>query len=166
MPVVSISEAARLSGVARSTLYRKHEQGKITFSALADGQPGIDTAELYRVYPQQSLQDSANTIAATATTRDTAASERKIAELQLELRLTREQLTAAAQRETWLQRQVENLTESLKLLEHRPVDQPQPDQELLKQVDDLQKALDLLSTQQVAQEQSPRGFWARLFRRG
>lgn len=142
MPIVNISEAASIAGVARSTLYRKHKQGLISFSALPDGQPGIDTAELYRVYPQQLQQCSQDTKNATDATNSTPENTRKIAELQLELRLAREQLFAANEREKWLQQQVEGLVQAVKLLEHRP---------------------------EQEHEQKPaekRGFWSRLLGRG
>lgn len=143
MAVVSINQAAKLVGVARSTIYRKEKSGLLSFVVLPDGATAIDTAELYRVFPQQLQSDMPNaTDVATATSR-------KIAELELELRLIRERLTAqlaesskreteAAERERWLQQQVENLTDTIKMLEHKP--QPAPP--------------------------SPRGFFARIFRRG
>jgi transposase-like protein len=122
MPVVSISEAARIAGVARSTLYRQNKQNNLSFTKLQDGQPGIDLAELYRVYPQQCCADANNATAATADTTSTDA--RKIAELQLELRLVREQLHGSQEREVWFKKQIEDLTGALKQIEHRP--QPEP----------------------------------------
>lgn len=134
MPVVNITEAANLVGVARSTLYRKKEQGVLSFTELPDGSPGIDTGELYRVYPQQSRDNTRN---ATLATDAAPENSRKIAELQLELRLMREQLAvsqerektaqereraaqaAAQEREQWLQSQVEKLTDTIKQIEHR-----------------------------------------------
>lgn len=53
----SISEAAKLTGKARSTLHRHIKDGKLSKELDADGQPVIDTAELVRVYGPLLSQD-------------------------------------------------------------------------------------------------------------
>lgn len=58
----SISEAAKLTGKARSTLHRHLKDGKISKEIDADGQPVIDTAELVRVYGPLQAQDSSDTV--------------------------------------------------------------------------------------------------------
>ena len=58
----SISEAAKLTGKARSTLHRHLKDGKISKEIGADGQPVIDTAELVRVYGLLQGQDSSDTV--------------------------------------------------------------------------------------------------------
>jgi hypothetical protein len=50
MAVISISEAARTWRIARSTLQRALQEGKLSASVRADGSKGIDTAELIRVF--------------------------------------------------------------------------------------------------------------------
>lgn len=50
----SISEAARLTGKARSTIQRHIKAGRLSVQADPDGNPIIDTSELTRVY--QTLQ--------------------------------------------------------------------------------------------------------------
>jgi len=50
MAIVSISEAAKLVRKGRQTLYNHNEKGKLSFTKTAAGKPGIDTAELQRVY--------------------------------------------------------------------------------------------------------------------
>ena len=57
----SISEAAKLTGKARSTLHRHLKEGKISKETDVDGQPVIDTAELVRVYGPLQGQDSSAT---------------------------------------------------------------------------------------------------------
>lgn len=59
----TISEAAKLTGKARSTLHRHLKDGKISKEIDADGQPVIDTAELVRVYGPLQAQDSSDTVA-------------------------------------------------------------------------------------------------------
>lgn len=46
----SISEAAKLTKKARSTLHRHIKEGKLSKELDADGQPVIDTSELVRAY--------------------------------------------------------------------------------------------------------------------
>lgn len=58
----SISEAAKLTGKARSTLHRHLKEGKISKEIDADGQPVIDTAELVRAYGLLQGQDSSDTV--------------------------------------------------------------------------------------------------------
>jgi hypothetical protein len=50
MAVVSVSEASRLSGRSRASLYRAFKSGEVSKSELPDGSPGVDTSELMRVY--------------------------------------------------------------------------------------------------------------------
>src|SRR6476661_6854605 len=55
MAVVSISEASRLVGKTRQTLYNDRDSGKLSWTTLETGKPGIDTSELKRVYGQLRL---------------------------------------------------------------------------------------------------------------
>lgn len=50
MPLVSISEAARLTGKNRSTLHRHIQQGKLSKTIDETGESKIDTSEILRVY--------------------------------------------------------------------------------------------------------------------
>ena len=50
MAIVSISHAAKLVRKGRQTLYNHNDKGKLSFTKTEDGKPGIDTAELQRVY--------------------------------------------------------------------------------------------------------------------
>jgi hypothetical protein len=55
MTKVSISEAARMAGIARSTLYRAYiKTGKVSIDRDHLGKPVIDTSELVRVFPDLS----------------------------------------------------------------------------------------------------------------
>lgn len=58
----SISEAAKLTGKARSTLHRHLKDGKLSKEIDSDGQPVIDTAELVRVYGPLQPQDSSDAV--------------------------------------------------------------------------------------------------------
>ncbi len=51
---VTLKQAAEMAGVGRTTIYRKAKQGLLSVSTMADGSKKIDTAELFRVFPQDS----------------------------------------------------------------------------------------------------------------
>ena len=51
--ILSISEAARKVGVARSNLYVLKDKGRISFTKQPDGKAGIDLSELDRVFPKK-----------------------------------------------------------------------------------------------------------------
>lgn len=61
----TISEAARLTGKARSTLHRHIKSGRLSKGEDDDGMPVIDTSELQRVYGPLQLQHSSGTVAIT-----------------------------------------------------------------------------------------------------
>jgi len=56
MPIVSISEAARLTGKSRRTLHRHIDAGHISRSHTQSGEKGIDISELIRVYGKLKTQ--------------------------------------------------------------------------------------------------------------
>jgi len=62
MAVVSISEASRLVGKTRQTLYNDRDSGKLSWTTLETGKPGIDTSELQRVYGQLKLNPVGQTM--------------------------------------------------------------------------------------------------------
>ena len=56
MAIVSISEAARLTGKSRTTIQKYIKQGKLSKCADVDGTFGIDISELLRVFGSFSVQ--------------------------------------------------------------------------------------------------------------
>jgi hypothetical protein len=48
--IVTISEASRLTGKSRSTIYLHKKQGKLSLCTTYGGRPAVDTSELLRVY--------------------------------------------------------------------------------------------------------------------
>lgn len=46
----TLSEAARLAGVNRTTIWRHAKQGKVSLTKGRDGNPRVETSELIRVY--------------------------------------------------------------------------------------------------------------------
>lgn len=59
MPIVSISEAARLVNRHRKTIQRYVADGRISLSQSVSGERGIDTSELLRVFGELSHVESA-----------------------------------------------------------------------------------------------------------
>lgn len=62
MPRVSISEAAKLAGIARSNLYKNYiDTGKISTVEDHDGKRKIDTSEILRVFGSIKIDNQKNT---------------------------------------------------------------------------------------------------------
>lgn len=121
MPLVSISEAARLAGKSRSTLYKTYiETGKLSVvQDSATGKPVVDTSELIRVFGQ--LRTTVNTVASTDTIIQDRTPE-KDSEIKLLRELIKakdEQIEAAKERESWMRRQLEEMTQTVKLIGHQ-----------------------------------------------
>ena len=102
MAVISISEAARTWRIARSTLQRAIQEGRLSTTTRADGSKGIDTAELIRVFGEApvALQERGSSEVERATP---SAADSIIATLQTQVKLLQAQLQETRQREAWLQ---------------------------------------------------------------
>lgn len=126
MPLVSISEAARLVGKSRSTLYRVYiDTGKLSvLQDSATGKPVVDVSELIRVFGQLratgKLSQQQDSLIQDATPNATHQKDSEISLLRELLKAKDEQLTAAADREEWMRKQVEELTSTIKQIQHKP----------------------------------------------
>jgi len=117
MALVSISEAARLAGCTRANLYKTYIQtGKLSVTHDHQGKPKVDTAEVLRVFG--SLQGDSNPID-TGSQALTGASVIPNASQEKEVKMLREQLEEAKEREQWYRQQIGELTSTIKLLEHQ-----------------------------------------------
>jgi excisionase family DNA binding protein len=56
--VITISEAAKQTNVGRATIYRYIESGKLSATTMLDGNRGIDTSELLRVFGEIHVANS------------------------------------------------------------------------------------------------------------
>lgn len=142
MPQVSISEAARLAGISRSNLYKNYiKQGLISVVRDHQDHPQIDISELLRVFGEiqkntalsskTQVEDTLETQQVTPKTHlNTQESTTEIqvqiqvAALESELKLLREQLAKADEREQFYQQQLKDLTQTIKLLEYKPEPPP------------------------------------------
>lgn len=124
MARVSISQAAKLAGVSRSSLYKTYlNKGAISVSKDSSGKKYIETSELLRVFgtlqgdtftqPEDTQKNTGDTPALSPSVTHDSAKD-------VEIRLLREQLEKSEQREQWLQAKVDTLSDTLKLLEHKP----------------------------------------------
>lgn len=129
MAKVHITEAAKLAGVSRQYFYKKFlTPGILTVERDETGSKVIDTSELIRVCGKL-VGDTVDSQQNVSSLHDaTHKKDTEIAMLQAELRLLREQLASAADREKWLQGKVDQLGEQLstttRLLEHKEEQPP------------------------------------------
>jgi hypothetical protein len=117
MPLLTITEAAHLAQVDRATIRRKLHSWVLSTARAPDGRKGIDLVELARIYPVaaqgapmsgkgQLSHDASPTIGA-------GAQSEKVAFLERENELLRQELETAKQREVWFQGQLEQVTQRL-----------------------------------------------------
>lgn len=124
MAIVNMTQAAEMAGIGRSTLWRKAKAGVLSTTKFPDGSPGIDTAELFRVFPRET------DIEAQVIHEETAAEllkQKQVDALQAmaqEVAYLKEQLQDYRQREQRLLDQVDTLASTIKLIEHRPEPAP------------------------------------------
>ena len=148
--LLTLSEAARQWGMSRQTLYVHNKAGKLSFSAFPNGEPGLDPAEMVRVYGEPGTGktrvrrpaggDMLRSATPPVTTPAVALSARLDAALEM-LEQTRQELAAARDREQRLVREAAEreaamradtarlmgiLEQQTRLLEHRPEPRPEP----------------------------------------
>ena len=108
MAILTLSEAAAVTGKGRSTLYRYINKGLLSHSKAAGGEITIDTSELLRVFGEGALkhpQDKRESQESAADAPRDASRERiQAAEMTVELRLLREQIADIRdERDRWRQ---------------------------------------------------------------
>jgi ATP-dependent Lon protease len=129
MAKVTVSEAARLVGLARQNLYKNYiNEGKISIERDHLGKPKIDTSELIRVFgeirmtsgmsKEEHKMTTENTIHDGELTAITQAKDQVIAALQLQIEAAIERERKAEDREAWLRQQLEDAQRQVKLLTH------------------------------------------------
>ena len=125
MARVSISEAAKLAGISRNSLYKTYiSKGRITVSGDKSGKKYIETSELLRVFHE--LQDDSQGDKGGIQQDDNVLHpdtalliENKLLAQQLEEAKLREQKQEQqfAEREQFYQEQIKELTSTVKLLD-------------------------------------------------
>jgi len=118
--ILSITEAAKLFGKSRTTLYKYNKNGKLSFVTGDDGKPAVDTNELIRVFGDvHSVRVHEHTDEQDETRKMNSLHE----DLQLKIRVLQETLNRqdellrkADDRELWLRAQLENTQKQVYLL--------------------------------------------------
>ena len=108
MIILSVTEAAKVVGVGKATIYRRLKEGTLTVSKRPDGSKGVDTDELIRVFGELKPQSDENL---------------------MESSLRRSEITELLQRqigslENQLQASLEREVKLLNLLEQRLLEAP------------------------------------------
>lgn len=109
MPEFNATQAAKLYGKSRMTIWRYVTSGKLSSRLAGDGQRLIDLSELIRVFGEPNQLVTPVTV--TPQTSDTA-SDTALSDLVVEVRLLREE--------------VRELRETLLRIEHQPKPTPAP----------------------------------------
>jgi len=129
MPIVSISEAARLTGKSRQTLHRHIVTGKLSKCNTDTNAIGVDTSELLRVYGniknynvtdvinEQKLHQVTSNI--THNVIDQTQSKNRIIQLENELAILKIKVNEQEKRIEAKQETIDSLKTALKLLEYR-----------------------------------------------
>ena len=117
MSKVSISQAAKLAKISRSTLYNKYiNTGMISVETVEDKKL-IDMSELFRVFNNNITQDNKdtqiNTVADSVEQAENTAKDKIISLLE-------RQLQEAKEREEWLKAQLEKTTHLLEDKTQKP----------------------------------------------
>ena len=118
---LSVTEAAKLYHIARTTIYRKVKSGELS----SGSDKKIDLSEMIRVFgepvakvKQVTQQDNATSSVAIHQEKETLLNER--------IRALEDALANAERDKEWLKSQVEQSQQIIKLLEHKQVKQPAP----------------------------------------
>ena len=100
MTLLTLTQAAKTAGIARSTLYRAIRNGRLSVVSQQNGSKGIDTSELQRVFGP--LQDATKPTSQHDAPRDVALLQARIDALERENGLLRDEIQASRERENKL----------------------------------------------------------------
>ena len=93
MALLTIAQAARTVGVARSTIYSHLRSGKLSATRRPTGERRIDTSELTRVYGSAGPTTQSNVV--NPTSLDVALLQARIEALEAQNRLLRDEVQAS-----------------------------------------------------------------------
>jgi hypothetical protein len=115
MAKLSISEAIKQSGVARSTFYNKYVNKGIISVSVSDNKKYIDSSELVRVFPNLAISTTKNS---PSNTESNSVEHPENTLLKMEIKLLREVLDKTEEDKQWLKDQ--NATLLLRLEPPQP----------------------------------------------
>ena len=124
MALLNLTQAAKLAGITRTTLYKHIKQGKVSSSLDMQDNTVIDSSDIVRVY---SGTVSDNVYTEHDYTPDTVHPlQVEIEVLKAQNKLLRDQLFKTEQRELRLLDQVDKLTDTIKQIEPEPAPVKKP----------------------------------------
>ena len=97
MALLTLTQAAKTAGIARSTLYRAIRNGRLSVVSQPNGSKGIDTSELQRVFGL--LQSTTKPTRQDDAPQDVALLQTRIDALERENGLLRDEIQASRERE-------------------------------------------------------------------
>ena len=100
MTLLTLTQAAKTAGIARSTLYRAIRNGRLSVVSQPNGSKGIDTSELQRVFGP--LQSTTKLSGQYDAPQDVALLQARIDALERENGLLRDEIQASRERESKL----------------------------------------------------------------
>ena len=100
MTLLTLTQAAKTAGIARSTLYRAIRNGRLSLVSKPNGSKGIDTSELQRVFGP--LQSATKLTGQHDAPGDVALLQTRIDALERENGLLRDEIQASRARESKL----------------------------------------------------------------
>ena len=100
MTILTLTQAAKTAGIARSTLYRAIRNGRISLVSQPNGSKGIDTSELQRAFGP--LQRTTKPPGQNDAPQDVALLQTRIDALERENGLLRDEIQASRERESKL----------------------------------------------------------------
>lgn len=130
MTLVSISEAARLTGKARSTLHKYIKQGKLSTTTDSDNSKKIEISELLRVFgPLKGVVSDTVTTAA----KQQKATHVNTDELHARIQLLEQENSHLKDTNSLLEKNLDDVRQAMYLIESKlpknsePIPEPQPE---------------------------------------
>lgn len=122
MARVSISEAARLAGVSRPTIYKLLKSGELSYtSAVKHGKPvkTIDTSELMRVFGTIEVVNGGNSVSVKIDDASTPVNSGFLQDLQHQVALLQAENAGLKDAVNARDEHISSLRQAMQLLEHK-----------------------------------------------
>lgn len=127
MALVSISEAARLTGKARSTLHKYIKQGRLsTTTDQNTGKKNIETSELIRVFGNISNLSATASASVTSVSKLQQETPNDTQSLQAKLQLLEQENTHLKAEKELLSKNLEDIRQAMLLIESKLPTTPEP----------------------------------------
>lgn len=127
MALVSISEAARLTGKARSTLHKYIKQGKLsTTTDQNTGNKSIETSELIRVFGKISSSSTTDSDGVTNVSKLQQETPNTTQSLQIKLQLLEQENAHLKAEKELLSKNLDDIRQAMLLIESKLPTTPEP----------------------------------------